>query len=130
MGQDRKVSSHTFISDTARGILLAGLADVVGQTINLGSGRETRIRDLALTVARVVGRDTPEVQHEAERPGGVRRLIADASAARDLLGFEPEVPLEEGLARLRRWYEQRGVAPETLPEQEILYHWLPCEASR
>jgi nucleoside-diphosphate-sugar epimerase len=52
--------------------------------------------------------DRPDhpVEHGPERPGDVRRLLADVSRARDLLGFEPRTSLEEGLRRTVSWYLQ------------------------
>src|SRR5439155_3431420 len=57
-GDGHQTRDFTFVSDTARGILLAGLAEnAVGQTINLGSGREISINELTREVAVACGRD-------------------------------------------------------------------------
>lgn len=127
-GTGEQTRDFTYVADTARGILLAGTADaVVGETINLGQGRETAIADLAGIVAAALGRPANVVHAEA-RPGDVRRLLADASKARRLLGFEPEVSLAAGIARVRDWYASLGVSPMTLLEQETLRNWEPSAA--
>lgn len=130
-GNGTQTRDFTYVSDTARGILMAGLADdTVGQTINLGSGRETTINELAREVAAVVGRPDAPVIHDDPRPGDVSRLCADITKARQLLGFEPKVTLREGLARLRDWYLNLGEPPEVLLEQEIVHNWEPTEVKK
>jgi UDP-glucose 4-epimerase len=125
-GDGTQTRDFTYVSDTARGILLAGLADEgVGQTINLGSGREIAINDLAREVATVLGKPDAAVIHDDPRPGDVLRLRADITKARSSLGFEPMVTLGEGLARLRDWYLSLGRPPEMLLEQEIVRNWEP-----
>jgi len=124
-GDGTQTRDFTFVSDQAEGILMAGLADeAVGQTINLGSGRATSIKDLANEVAAVVGRPDVEVIHDAPRPGDVLGLFyADATKARQLLGYEPKITLHEGLSKLKDWYLSLEQPPEVLLEQEILHNW-------
>lgn len=123
-GDGSQTRDFTYVSDAARGILLAGTSDAaVGRTINLGSGSEVTIRDLAATVARVTGRQGAPVRHDAGRPGDVLRLCADTSQARALLGYEARVPLADGLAALLEWYRSRGVSPEALLEHEVVRNW-------
>ncbi|MCI0486440.1 MAG: GDP-mannose 4,6-dehydratase [Blastocatellia bacterium] len=123
-GDGTQTRDFTYVSDTARGILLAGLADTaVGETINLGSGREIAIKELAREVSSVAGRPDAEVIHEEARPGDVLRLCADATKARQLLGFEPRMTVADGLAMLKQWYISSGQPPEALLEQEIVRNW-------
>jgi UDP-glucose 4-epimerase len=123
-GDGTQTRDFCYVSDTARGILLAGLADgAVGKTINLGSGREVSINELARQVAGVVGHSKAEVIYDDPRPGDVLRLCADAAKARQLLGFEPGVSLHEGLTMLRDWYLATGQSPEVLLEQETVRNW-------
>jgi len=127
-GDGTQTRDFTFVSDTARGILLAGMAnEAVGQTINLGQGSEISINDLAGEVARVVGRSDAEVVHEQSRPGDVLRLYADSAKARQSLGFQPTVSLQQGLTRLKQWYDGLDVKPEELLKDEIARNWLGSE---
>jgi UDP-glucose 4-epimerase len=122
-GDGTQTRDFTEVSDTARGILLAGSTDTaIGETINLGRGAEVTINDLAVAVAATVGRP-PEVVHDGPRPGDVLRLYADVSRARTLLGYEARVSLRDGLARLLDWYRARNVSPEDLLRQEIVRNW-------
>jgi len=123
-GDGTQTRDFTYVSDIARGILMAGLADdAVGQTINFGSGCEIAIKELARQVAAAVGQSDAAVIHDDPRPGDTLRLYADTTKACQLLGFEPEVTLREGLTRLRDWYLSLGESPEVLLEQEILRNW-------
>ena len=123
-GDGTQTRDFTYVSDTARGILMAGLVgDAVGQTINLGSGREISINGLTHEVAAATGRPGAAVIHDAARPGDVLRLCADIEKARRLLGFEPEVTLRKGLNRLRAWYLGLGQPPEVLLEREVVRNW-------
>ena len=123
-GYGTQTRDFTFVSDTARGIILAGTTDAaVGQTINLGSGAEVTINELAATVAAAAGRDAAQVVHDEGRPGDVLRLCADTSRARTLLGYETEVSLAEGLRQLLAWYRAQGATPEQLLENEVVRNW-------
>jgi dTDP-glucose 4,6-dehydratase len=76
----------------------------LGETINLGSGREISIGALADRILALLGDDgvTAQLEHDADRvrPAGseVGRLCADTTKAQAILGWEPAVPLDEGLA--------------------------------
>jgi UDP-glucose 4-epimerase len=122
-GDGTQTRDFTYVSDTARGILAAGASDAaVGETINLGQGREITINDLARQVAETLG-TSATVEHGPARPGDVLRLFAEASRAERLLGFTPSVDFGEGLARLRDWYRSQGRTPEELLEAEHAQNW-------
>jgi len=125
-GDGSQSRDFTFVSDTAAGILLGGEhPNAVGETINIGSGTDVRIVDLAKTVASVTGRPNAEIVHDEPRPGDVYRLIADVSRARALLGFEPRVSMADGLQRLLQWYRDQKKSPEELLEKEVVRNWIP-----
>jgi UDP-glucose 4-epimerase len=124
-GDGAQSRDFTFVSDTAHGILLAGEHPLaVGETINVGSGQEVTINELARLVALEVGRPDAEVVHDRPRPGDVARLVADVSRAKTLLGYEPQVSLSEGVQRLLHWYAGLPLTPEQLLEQEVLHNWV------
>ncbi|MDP3722483.1 MAG: SDR family NAD(P)-dependent oxidoreductase [Candidatus Omnitrophota bacterium] len=99
-----------YVSDIVEGFIRAAVAaDAVGQTINLGSGCETSIEELAKTVAGLTGKSVViECQEERTRPthSEVERLVADNTAARRLLGWAPSIPLEEGLKMTMEWIRE------------------------
>lgn len=124
-GDGTQTRDFTYVSDSARGIIMAGThPDAVGRTINLGSGHEVTINDLAAAVARVAGRPGAEVVRDDPRPGDVLRLCADMSQARTLLGYDVKVSLSEGLMRLLEWYTASGVSAEQLLEREVVRNWM------
>lgn len=123
-GDGTQTRDFTYVSDTARGIIEAGLADAaIGETINIGSGFELAIKDLADEVRAVTGRPDAKVIHEADRPGDVLRLYADTTKVQRLIGFKPTITLAEGLRKLLAWYQAQGKTPEELLEQEIVKNW-------
>lgn len=123
-GDGSQTRDFTFVADTARGILLAGLAEqALGETINLGQGKEITVRDLADLVRKVTGNPDAEIVFDDPRPGDVLRLYADASKARKLLGFAPQIDMDEGLERLHQWYGSLDQDPATLLQQEIRHNW-------
>ncbi|GHH72638.1 NAD-dependent epimerase/dehydratase family protein [Promicromonospora soli] len=90
--------------DIARANVLAAASDVAEGVYNIASGTETSLLELAQALLRVMGSDLP-VEHGPERAvNGVVRRLADTTAARDDLGFEAEIGLEEGLRLLVDWW--------------------------
>lgn len=130
-GDGSQTRDFTYVSDTARGILLAGMVEnAVGGTFNIGQGREISINELARTVAEVIGRPDAAIIHDEPRPGDVLRLYADSTQAQQVLGFAPTVSLREGLQRLREWYLSRGVPIEDLLAEERVHNWKKEEITR
>ena len=123
-GDGTQTRDFTYVGDTAKGILMAGFTDnVVGKTINLGSGFEITVNDLAKEIALILGKSDVEIIYDESRPGDVLRLYAETAQASQLLGFKPQTTLSEGLLRLKEWYSSLGQSPESLLEQEIVHNW-------
>ncbi|NCP34793.1 MAG: SDR family NAD(P)-dependent oxidoreductase, partial [Armatimonadetes bacterium] len=99
----------TFVEDTAWAFVLAAQAQGVdGEEINLGTGQEISIGDLATKIAALMEREIEIVSDDQrQRPAKseVERLIADNSKAKRLLAWEPQVGLDEGVRRTVRWIE-------------------------
>lgn len=127
-GDGTQTRDFSYVSDTAAGILLAADGpDVVGTTINLASGSEITINELARTVATVTGRPDTQVHHHDPRPGDVLRLCGDAALARTALGYSPRVELQAGLRRLLEWYQAQPQAPEELLRLETVRNWTVAD---
>lgn len=101
-GDGSQSRDFVFVEDVVRAFLLAGASnrDFRGEVVNVGSGRETTVLELAQTLARIVDRRDLTPQHQSARPGDVPRSVADVSRARELLRFDPTVTLEDGLTAL------------------------------
>ncbi len=97
-----------FVSDTVAGNLLAySDARANGQVFNVGTGKPTRILDLAAALARLLGKKV-ELRPAGEfRPGEVRHIVADISRLQ-ALGYKPKVSLEEGLGHYLKWVLSQG----------------------
>jgi UDP-glucose 4-epimerase len=122
-GDGKQTRDFTFVEDTARGILLAGICDeAIGQTINLGQGNEISINELAREVGEAVG-VIPNIIYDSPRPGDVLRLYANSLRAKKLLGFAPKVSLQTGLLALKTWYLQMDIPPELLLQSERPRNW-------
>ena len=94
------------VADVARACRLALERDGAdGQAVNVGSGRSASVLEIAETLARLLGKQLePDVPGKF-RAGDIRHCFADVSRAREALGFEAEVPFEQGLAELGEWLE-------------------------
>jgi len=106
----------TYVADTVRGTMLAGsLSQAEGKAFNIGNDRETSIRKLAHMVRDAVN---PEIEIKyisyTEAYGArfeeTRRRVPDTRRARDLLGFEAETPLEDGLQGTVEWFRKKRSA--------------------
>jgi len=91
-----------YVEDCAEGILLAAERYESSEPMNLGSGEEIRIADLATMVARLVGYEG-RVVWDVTKPNGQPRRRLDVTRARECIGFEARVSLEEGLRRTYAW---------------------------
>lgn len=109
LGSLRPTRDWTYVSDTAAGFVAVARSDkTVGQTLNLGTGREHTIGDAIDIVGRLLGRDLVVEEDQArKRPAGseVERLVADNGRVRALCDWSPDVSFEEGLAMTLQWVQ-------------------------
>ncbi len=116
------VRDMNFVADTADGFVRAATAPgIEGLTINLGSGRGVTMGELLQMVLKVVGRDVRIEEEQArKRPekSEVMELICDATIARERLGWQSRVSLEDGVARTAEWI--RGYLAEYKPEMYVI----------
>lgn len=116
-GDGQQTRSFTYIDDTVRGILAAiDTPQAVGQVFNIGSTAEISILELARLIHRLMeGRGEPPIRFvpyaQFGRYEDVRRRIPDLSKAQRVLGFTPQVHLEEGLRRTIAWQRSLAAAP-------------------
>jgi UDP-glucose 4-epimerase len=123
-GTGEQTRDFTYVDDTAAGIMAAATADAaIGETINLGSGREVTINNLAAAVASAVGRNQADVERRTDRPGDVGRLCAGVTKSADLLNFQPHVSLQDGLKRLHAWYQAQPHTAAELLADEVVENW-------
>jgi UDP-glucose 4-epimerase len=102
-GDGQQTRDFIFLEDLCRAIMLSLEKDIGGEVLQISTGVETSIRDLAEAMRRVVGRDLDTLTAPA-RAGDVRRSVASVSKASELLDWTPRVSLEEGLERTWEWF--------------------------
>ncbi|AAM01938.1 TPA: SDR family oxidoreductase [Methanopyrus kandleri] len=103
-GDGEQTRDFVFVEDVAR--VTAEAVERGDGVYNIGTGRETSVNDIVNAVKAVTGVDV-EVVYEDPRPGEVRRIYLDPSRAREELGFEPRVDLEEGIERTWEWIRRK-----------------------
>jgi UDP-glucose 4-epimerase len=103
-GDGAQTRDMMYVADTVRGALLAATCDAVGTAFNLGSGVEVTVDHMVRLLLSGMGQPGYPVIYAPPRPGDVRRLLADATRARDQLGFMPCTSLDVGLQRTIDWY--------------------------
>ena len=99
-----------YVDDCVEGFVLAAERYDDADPVNLGTGVETSIRELAETIADLTG-FAGEIVWDTSMPNGQPRRALDASRARERFGFTAGTPLREGLAKTVVWYRDRHVAP-------------------
>ncbi len=97
----------TFVTDTAAGFVkVAASEETVGEELNLGTGTDISVGELAERVGRLLGKEL-NVRESTERvrpaSSEVNRLLSDNRRVRELAGWEPSVTLDEGLERSIEW---------------------------
>jgi len=110
-GDGRQTRDYTYVEDAVRVYdLVLNHNEPITEPINFGSGREESILDLANMLIDLAGKKgNIKPVHVEPRLGEVKRLIANATKAKNLLGWEPECKLEEGLAKFVQWYKNYGL---------------------
>jgi UDP-glucose 4-epimerase len=104
LGDGLQTMDFVFTEDIARANLLAASNDVTDEILNIGSGTETSLTELAQALLRVMGSDLPLEFGPPRGVNAVTRRLADVSQARQRLGWKAEIGLEEGLRRLVAWW--------------------------
>jgi dTDP-L-rhamnose 4-epimerase len=108
-GEQRRdfVSVH----DVARACALALERDeAAGRAVNVGSGESVTVEEIATRLARVTGREDLEAEVTGKyRVGDIRHCFADITLAREVLGYKPQIALDDGMTRLAEWLEGQTV---------------------
>jgi UDP-glucuronate 4-epimerase len=108
-GDGSSERDYTYIDDIVGGVeaavgWTAGAAPGV-EVVNLGESRTTTLSALVALIARALGREA-RLERLPEQPGDVRRTCADVRKAARLLGYRPSTPVEDGIPRFVRWFEE------------------------
>ena len=108
-GDGTPTREFLYVDDCVDGLVLASERYDGADPVNLGTGEEISIRELAELIAELTGFDG-EIEWDTSMPNGQPRRSLDASRARELFGFEARTPLRAGLERTIAWYREHAGA--------------------
>ena len=106
-GDGSPTREFLYVEDAAEGLVLAAERYDGADPVNLGSGQEISIRDLAALIGRLMGYRGQFV-YDTSRPNGQPRRALDVSRARERFGFVARTPFEEGLRRTIAWWQEQN----------------------
>ncbi len=105
-GDGEQSRDFTYIDNVIDANFLAADADEThGEVLNIACGERVTINQVVAAINKALGKSVPS-NHVEPRPGDVRHSLADIEAARRVIGYEPKVRFEEGLALAIDWYKQ------------------------
>jgi len=104
-GTGEETRDFTYVGDLVDGLLRAGYYDeAIGEDINLASGKEVKIMDLANMINRFVGNSSGTIFVKRRKWDTKDRLLASIDKAKRILGYEPKTSFEEGLKKTLQWF--------------------------
>ena len=111
LGNIKSSRDFTFVQDTAEGILSClQQKKAIGEIINIGSGKEISIHDLAIKISKIAKKKIKIKYDESrERPYDVNRLLCNISKARRILKWRPKISMENGLTMTYKWAQKNKV---------------------
>ncbi|MEG3435678.1 NAD-dependent epimerase/dehydratase family protein [Pannus brasiliensis CCIBt3594] len=104
-GDGQQTRDFTFVSDAvAANLAAAEVPEAIGEVFNIGGGSRVVLTDVLDTMEKVIGKPIKRLHQETAR-GDARHTSADVTKAKTILGYNPRVPLAEGLAREWEWIQ-------------------------
>jgi UDP-glucose 4-epimerase len=118
-GDGTETRDWTYVNDIIEGLLAMGIKEeAVGEAINLGSGKEHRVIDLANMVNELTGQTLRKFNQKCCAETGIKyverrnwdvktRLLSSIEKAKRLLGYKPQMEFEEGLKKVHEWFVEK-----------------------
>jgi UDP-glucose 4-epimerase len=120
-GDGNQTRDFTFVRDTAAWLVLLAVVDALeGQVVNIGTGDEISVADLARRIVRETG-SRSDICRDEPRPGDLPRLRADTAKIEAIAPLDTRTSFDEGLGETIRHFAAQDV--ETLLEQEVVHTW-------
>jgi nucleoside-diphosphate-sugar epimerase len=126
LGNTSSSRDFTYVRDTAGAIILASIKQpAIGQTINVGSGNDITIEQLAKLIGELRGQTVRiKTDERRNRPYDVERLVASNAKAKEILGWTPTVSMREGLNHTINWINQHAPEDGTVPLKDPFQGWV------
>ena len=106
-GSGAETRDFTYVTDIVNALLRAGYYDsAIGQEMNIASGCEVRISDLAEQINELTGNNAGVVKAAPRRWDTKKRLLASIERAHQLIGYSPEVTFQQGLQQTVAWFRE------------------------
>jgi len=115
-GDGSQTMDFVHVADIARANILAAKSDVTDEVFNVASGEETSLLELAQKLTRIMGSSIEPQHAPARKVNAVPRRLADITKARDMIGFEAQIPLDDGLRGLVAWWQAESAATREAAE--------------
>ena len=104
-GDGRETRDWTYVDDIVDGLLLMGTEEkAIGEAINLGSGREHEVKDMAGIINKLTASKAGVIFVQRRDWDVKTRLLSSIEKARQILAYEPQVQFEDGIKRLHQWF--------------------------
>jgi GDP-L-fucose synthase len=105
-GDGEQSRAFVYVTDIARGMMLAIEKYAEADPLNIGTDEEVKIKDLVRLIVKLSGKN-PKVVFDSNEPAGQPRRNADIRKAKRLIGYQAQIPLEEGIKKTIEWYKSR-----------------------
>lgn len=107
-GDGEQTRDFLYVKDTVRATIDIYERDIRGKVLNIGSGKETSINEVVHLICKIMNCKMEPV-YEDPRPGDIRRMLADITLIKKLIGFEPKLSMKEGLKNTIEWCRQKAI---------------------
>lgn len=121
-GDGEQTRNFTYVKDITRALRLAAENVTDGTPVNAGISRYVSINEVVEQIFECLDEDPGRIEYMTDKPVGVRHRAADTSRAAELLGWEPEYSLEEGLEATVDWYTDSKDRERVKSDLETLLH--------
>jgi UDP-glucose 4-epimerase len=121
-GDGEQTRNFTYVDDIVSALVLANEKITDATPVNAGIREYISINDVAEAIFEYMGWEPDEINHMTDKPVGVRHRAADTTRAEELLGWEPEYSLEDGMAETIDWYVENRDEEYVRENLETLLH--------
>lgn len=121
-GDGKQERDFTYVEDIVNGSILAGEKIFDGTPINLGTGRKYTINEVVNMICEIIDWKPNNFKFDTSKPVGALSRALDNSAAKKLIGWEPEFTLKDGLKKTIEWYAQDHKQEGKVDESILLEH--------